>query len=407
MVKSTETHSKRYIGENSMYVDIIKKELNNLGTPAYIFDLDKLKTRVLNIKKILGSKANICYAMKANPFIIRPMDKYIDKYEVCSPGEYEICHRHNIAPEKIVVSGVNKTYESMDRILELSKGLGIFTIESEKHYEILSKLCKEKQLIINVLIRLSSGNQFGVDKENFERLANLVAEDSNLVLYGIHYYSGTQKKMKKIVKEIEMLCEYRQYLKDNYNIELHELEYGPGLIFNYFESDTGYGFEEQLTELKEVLNSACQYEEITLEMGRFIASECGSYCTSVVDIKKNEDYNYCIVDGGIHQLNYYGQTMGMKKPYMDIISDSKDLTKWNVCGSLCTVNDVILRDAMLPELTVGDILVFKNCGAYSVTEGMALFLSRELPKVMFYDKENGFRIVRRQIGTDFINEEEC
>lgn len=390
-----------------MNLDLLKENIGSFGTPAYVFDLDILKERVEKIKNALGSKAKICYAMKANPFIIRPMNEYIDKYEVCSPGEYEICYRHGIAPEKIIVSGVNKTTDSMERILGLSNGKGIFTIESKMHYDILSKLCSQKNLNIKVLIRLSSGNQFGVDKDEFEKIAGLMAEDEHLSLYGIHYYSGTQKKMKKIARELEMLSEYRTYLLETYGIELDELEYGPGLIFNYFEAEKDNGFEEQLSELNELLDIAGQFKSITLEMGRFIASECGSFCTSVVDIKHNEGYNYCIVDGGIHQLNYYGQTMGMKKPYMDVITTSNELTKWNVCGSLCTVNDVILRDVELPKLNIGDVLVFKNCGAYSVTEGMALFLSRELPEVLFYDNENGFRIVRRQIGTDIFNEEEC
>lgn len=390
-----------------MNLDLLKENIGRFGTPAYVFDLDKLKERVEKIKNALGSKAKICYAMKANPFIIRLMNEYIDKYEVCSPGEYEICYRHGIAPEKIIVSGVNKTTDSMERIFGLSNGKGIFTIESKMHYDILSKLCAKKDLYIKVLIRLSSGNQFGVDKEEFENIAGMVAEDEHLSLYGIHYYSGTQKKMKKIAKELEMLSEYRAYLLETYGIELDELEYGPGLIFNYFEAEKDNGFEEQLSELNELLDIAGQFKSITLEMGRFIASECGSFCTSVVDIKHNEGYNYCIVDGGIHQLNYYGQTMGMKKPYMDVITSSNELTKWNVCGSLCTVNDVILRDVELPKLNIGDVLVFKNCGAYSVTEGMALFLSRELPKVLFYDREAGFKVVRKQIGTDIFNEEEC
>lgn len=390
-----------------MDLDLLKENIGRFGTPAYVFDLDILKERVEKIKNLLGSKAKICYAMKANPFIIRPMNEYIDKYEVCSPGEYEICYRHGIAPEKIIVSGINKTMDSMERILGLSNGKGIFTIESKMHYDILSKLCSQKNLNIRVLIRLSSGNQFGVDKEEFEKIAGLVAEDEHLSLYGIHYYSGTQKKMKKIARELEMLTEYRAYLLETYGIELDELEYGPGLIFNYFEAEKDNGFEEQLSELNELLDIAGQFKGITLEMGRFIASECGSFYTSIVDIKHNEGYNYCIVDGGIHQLNYYGQTMGMKKPYMDIITSSNELTKWNVCGSLCTVNDVVLRDVELPKLNIGDVLVFKNCGAYSVTEGMALFLSRELPKVLFYDRETGFKVVRKQIGTDIFNEEEC
>ncbi len=88
-----------------------------------------------------------------------------------------------IDPKKIVVSGVNKTHESMDRIMKAFGGKGIFTIESEEHYDILSKVCAEQQTDIKVIIRLSSGNQFGVDKDMFEHIASEIADDKHLELY--------------------------------------------------------------------------------------------------------------------------------------------------------------------------------------------------------------------------------
>ena len=389
-----------------MNKELIKECILNYGSPSYIFDLDALKERVLNIKKILGKDINICYAMKANPFIIEEMKDYIDRYEVCSPGEYEICQRHSVKKDVIIVSGVNKTYESMERIMSLCNGDGIFTIESAEHYDILSKVCKEKNIHIRVVIRLTSGNQFGIDKDMFKSILSQIKDNEYLDFAGIHYYSGTQKKLKKVIKEVAMLEEFAEELQDEYGVATDILEYGPGLLFNYFEGEETPSFEEQLSELKDILKDIKSFKHITLEMGRFIASECGYYCTEVVDRKCNNGSEYAIVDGGIHQINYYGQTLGMKKPFMDVITcnDSYGLQKINICGSLCTVNDVILRDVSLPQLDKGDILIFKNCGAYSITEGMALFLSRELPAVIFYSKDTGFVRVRERIGTHLIND---
>lgn len=389
-----------------MNKELIKECILKYGSPSYIFDLDALKERVLNIKKILGKDINICYAMKANPFIIEEMKDYIDRYEVCSPGEYEICQRHSVKKDVIIVSGVNKTYESMERIMSLCNGDGIFTIESAEHYDILSKVCKEKNIHIRVVIRLTSGNQFGIDKDMFKNILLQLKDNEYLDFAGIHYYSGTQKKLKKVIKEVAMLEEFAKELQDEYGVATDILEYGPGLLFNYFEGEETPSFEEQLSELKDILKNIKSFKHITLEMGRFIASECGYYCTEVVDRKCNNGSEYAIVDGGIHQINYYGQTLGMKKPFMDVITcnDSYELQKINICGSLCTVNDVILRDVSLPQLDKGDILIFKNCGAYSITEGMVLFLSRELPAVIFYNKDTGFVRVRDRIGTHLIND---
>lgn len=45
------------------------------------------------------------------------------------------------------------------------------------------------------------------------------------------------------------------------------------------------------------------------------------------------------------------------------------------------MNDILVKAAPLPEMEIGDALVFENAGAYCMTEGMSLFLSRDLPQI--------------------------
>ena len=143
--------------------------------------------------------------------------------------------------------------------------------------------------------------------------------------------------------------------------------------------------------------------KIVLEMGRFLAAFCGYYVTRIVDQKRNLGQNYCIVDGGIHHLNYFGQMMAMKIPKFCHVKQETEYTKsrteqpekevalnesgeeeaWNICGSLCTVSDVIVKQLPLVDAKIGDVLVFERTGAYSVTEGIYLFLSRDLPPVSY------------------------
>lgn len=51
----------------------------------------------------------------------------------------------------------------------------------------------------------------------------------------------------------------------------------------------------------------------------------------------------------------------------------------------------------------GDILIFERTGAYSVMEGMSLFLSRELPQVILYGEADGFHVARGHIKTEIYN----
>lgn len=374
-------------------------------TPAYVFDLDSLRTHIDNIRNSIAP-AGFCYAMKANAFLVGPLKASVDRFEVCSPGEYEICNRLSVDPDRIVVSGVNKTYASMQRIIGLSGGRGIYTIESARHYEILASVCEELSVRIRVILRLTSGNQFGMDRQMLFDTLGRVLSDSNMEFMGIHYYSGTQKKMSKISKELEMLSDFSDEIEAKYGIRPKELEYGPGLMVSYFEGDAEVDCDAVLNELRGMLLNVRGYSHVTIELGRFAAAMCGYYVTEVVDVKSNDGLNICLVDGGIHQLNYYGQLMGMKVPHISVLPD-REITEdtYNVYGSLCTVSDIVTKGLRKGAMNVGDLLVFERCGAYSVTEGMSLFLSRSLPRVMFYTAEEGFHTVRDTVETYILNSE--
>ena len=384
--------------------------MRNINTPCYIYDIEQLEQQISKVKNVLDKNIGICYAMKANAFILRDIDNYVDRLEVCSPGEYEICKEYMINPAKIIVSGVNKTYESIKNIFEYSKGEGIYTIESFNHYELLDRCARENNVRINILIRLTSGNQFGLCKDDFEEVLKKVINNEYMNLEGIHYYSGTQKKISKINKELIELDEYAFYIKDKFNIERLDLEYGPSMMVSYFEDESIDSDEIQLKNLNDILLQVKNFDKVTLEYGRFLTASCGYYITKINDIKKTKKTNYIIVDGGIHQVNYYGQMMGMKKPYMkhmsdklEVIADEKNDDKWTICGSLCTVNDIIVREKNIDNPKINDIIIFENTGAYSAMEGMNLFLSRNLPSVYLYNKDKTLSKIRDNIETYTLN----
>ena len=65
-----------------------------------------------------------------------------------------------------------------------------------------------------------------------------------------------------------------------------------------------------------------------------------------------------------------------------------------------------MRSLPLAGAAVGDELVFEKAGAYAVTEGIYLFLSRDLPRV-YVRTEDGSLVLRRDaVSTDKINSKE-
>lgn len=369
-------------------------------TPCYVFDLDVLDARMEKLRRKLqeklGGRAKICYAMKANPFLVEHLKSRVDGFEVCSPGEFRICERSGIPMEHIVLSGVNKEKKEIQRVLDLYKGRGIYTIESETQLGMLQETASETGKVLQVLLRISSGNQFGVDWDAAEGIIREREKYPNLHVIGIQQYTGTQKKKtEKIKKELQLLDDFLMRMKAQYQYEAKTLEYGPGLYVSYFREQKNAqeeaAEEEQIDELCSQLDALRFKGEIVLELGRYIAADCGYFFTRVVDCKENYGERYAIVDGGIHHINYYGQFMAMKIPecvhipHGETENGSEETEKnWNICGSLCTSGDILVKKMPLINLQLHDILVFGKVGAYSVTEAMYLFLSRDLPKIYSY-----------------------
>ena len=374
-------------------------------TPVYAFDIPVLKRRIASLRSALPEQVRICYAVKANPFLVKELQDLVDCFEICSPGELSVCETLGVPDELFVLSGVYKDPKLFRSRITAGNASCVYTAESVSQLELLQSCAASSQKKIRVLLRLTSGNQFGMSREEIESaVAGRQAYDA-LSFTGIQFFSGTQKtSFRKLKRELESVDLFLKTLYDTYGFQAEELEFGPGLAVSYFEDDP-YEEEPFLALLKEALENLEFRGRITLEMGRAIAASCGYYLTKVVDLKSNQAGNFAIVDGGMHQLIYYGQFMAMKHPRMRIFPPGKsgETKEWTICGSLCTINDLLVKKLPLPNLKTGDVLIFENTGAYCMTEGISLFLSRDLPEVILLEEDGGVRTVRSRFETGILN----
>ena len=98
----------------------------------------------------------------------------------------------------------------------------------------------------------------------------------------------------------------------------------------------------------------------------------------------------------------------MKKPHIRQFSSDfaekkdGDDELCTVCGALCTVSDVLVKALPLKDVQTGDILEFARTGAYTVSEGIYLFLSRDMPRI-YKKKEGKITLVRDVFCTDTLN----
>lgn len=389
-----------------MNKQLLNKLLAEVKTPSYIFDIDEFEKRARLVKDCFGEKTSICFSIKANPFLLGNLPDIFEKIEVCSPGELTICEKTGADASKIIFSGVNKTKADVERAMD--DGVGTFTAESYLHAELINDAAIKRNITVPLLVRVTGGSQFGMDEDDVIDLIKRRDEYKGIEFVGLHYFTGTQKrKPAKIEKELDYISDFADRLKAQTGFETVRLEYGTGLAVDYFSSEADKLEKERLDGVCAKVREISEKFDLTIEMGRFFAAPCGYYLTRVMDVKTNCGINYAIVDGGLNQLKYDGQIQGMQIPEIIHIKSgdntSGNVQKWTLCGSLCTTADILARDAEFNSLEIGDTLVFCRTGAYSAMEGMAVFLSRELPLISLYSENNGLKIVRKLINADIFN----
>ncbi|WP_243108375.1 diaminopimelate decarboxylase family protein [Butyrivibrio sp. X503] len=354
-------------------------------------------------EKYTSDDLRFCYAIKANPFLIPYIDKLVDHFEVCSWGELKICMHYKVDPDKIILSGVNK--ESGMISDALGYGVRVFTAESMHQYDEIVRQVEKTDIQIRLLPRLSNGAQFGMDEHCIEEIIKNRDNHPSVNIFGIHYFTGTQKKkFSKIESELKLLEEFIGRLKSEYGFEPELLEYGPGLGVPYFVGDDFDNYYTVYEELVKYIADAKYSYRVNLEMGRFFVASCGEYVTSVADVKGTPDAPILILDGGRNHISYYGQNMVMKTPIitMDRENDN-EAVPCDLYGSLCSFNDMIARAVMISKPQIGDRLIFESIGAYSITEGIYLFLSRDLPAVYIKEADGSCKMLRDSDPTYGIN----
>ena len=215
----------------------ISEALRTAQTPFYIFDTDEAAEEIRRMHEVLPERVKVCFSIKANPYLTEALGKAADYVEACSFGELRICERKKVPEEKIVLSGVNKGKDDLLGALKRHGSRITYTAESLMQWEVLEQFAEQTGEDIRVMPRLTDGSQFGMDRSEIEEiLAGKHGKSARV--YGIHYFSGTQKKnIGRTTEELDMIDGCLQDWKAAYGFEPERLEFGSGMAVDYFSDE--------------------------------------------------------------------------------------------------------------------------------------------------------------------------
>jgi diaminopimelate decarboxylase len=388
---------------------------DRLQTPLYLYNVDVFRDRIAEMKAQLGPDLGLTFSMKASPFLTATAVPLVERIEICSYGEFRIAKALGLGPEKLLLSGVLKKEADVEEMVDYGGEKAVYTVESHRQMQLLQKAAAAHGSTLPVLLRLSSGNQFGMDEANILELIQKREAYAGLSILGLHFFSGTQKKnLRKTAKELTKLDLLTKKIWEKLGFRIRMIEYGTGFSVPLFQDqDEGPAGAEGMAEFKALVKNMAFSGKITVEMGRALAYNAGTYLTRVADLKKTGETRFAIVDGGMHQIHYDGQLKGMYHPFVEVIRNNdgageklEEAVPYTICGSLCTANDVLEANYQTAPLHLGDLIAFHRVGAYSLNEGMSLFLSHEFPAVALVDREGrilGFRKREESFPYNYIH----
>ena len=304
----------KYINKS---LSIEKVKVQNLAkkfnTPIYCYSYKQLKENINNFKNHFKSFSPlICFAVKANTNVnlISEIRKLGLGADVVSMGEMMIALKAGISPEKIVFSGVGKTYTEISYAID--KKILLINAESKSEIIEIEKIAKSKKKIINIGIRLnpntdaktlsqiSTGkkeNKFGVDKETFFELTEYSKNSKNIRLKCLSVHIGSQildhKPYEKMLKVVDRIIK-----KTKHKFEFIDL--GGGMGISYDNNNKKLNYRKYNDAINRTLKN--HNSKIIFEPGRSIVGNIGFLISKVIYIKESEKNDFIILDAAMNDL---------------------------------------------------------------------------------------------------------
>jgi diaminopimelate decarboxylase len=389
---------------------VIRRAAARFRTPLYLYDFDVIERQVLRLRRALGPRFELAYAVKANPSlgILSFLGRFGLSSDVASRGELLAVRRAGCPPSKILSTGPAKTDADLEALVHAR--VSIVHAEGEWELERLEEIGKRLRKRITVGLRLNppwgiaekktiiggpGAKKFGFDLGSAERVLRRVRDRHaypHLDVCGFQVFNASNVlDARLLVENTSRVLSLALSLSKKYSVPLRSVDFGGGFGVPYAASEEHLDLRVLRKGLREIarfvgLEPRLRRARLVFEPGRFLVAESGTYVVTVLGTKRSRGVDYVLVDGGVH---HFLRPVLLDTPHrVRLITEranrrrvphSPSKKPLVVSGPLCTSLDILHPAARLPLPVRGDLLAFENAGAYGFSESMPLFLSHEWP----------------------------
>ncbi|MEM9000191.1 MAG: diaminopimelate decarboxylase [Bacteroidota bacterium] len=380
------------------------------GAPVYVYDAQKITTQFQRLSNAFQGvkKLRLNYAAKAlsNIAILRLMNSLGSGLDTVSIQEVKLGLMAGFNPESIIFTPNGVSLEEIEEASALGVQINIDNLSvleqfGSKHPDIPVCIRINPHVMAGGNTNISVGHidsKFGISIHQIPHLLRIV-DLTKMTINGIHMHTGSDiLDIDVFLYASEILFETAKHFKD-----LDFIDFGSGFKVPYKEGDIQTNVEELGKKLTARFNEFCaEYgKELTLafEPGKFLVSEAGYFLAKVNVVKQTTSTVFASVDSGFNHLirpMLYGASHEITN-----ISNPKGRERYySVVGYICET-DTFGNNRRINEISEGDILCFKNAGAYCFTMA-SNYNSRYRPAEVLWYQSKAHLIRNRETFDDIL-----
>lgn len=360
----------------NMEVKDLLSVVHTYGSPVYVYDANKISAQYERLTKAFAAvpSLRINYAMKAlsNVSVLKLMRKLGAGLDTVSIQEVKLGLHAGFAPEQIIFTPNGVSMEEIEEAASLGVQLNIDNLSileqfGSKHPQVPVCIRINPHVMAGGNSKISVGHidsKFGISIHQIPHILRIV-ENTKMHINGIHMHTGSD------ILDIDVFLYAAEILFDaaKHFRELKFIDFGSGFKVPYKEGDIQTDIEELGEKLSQRFLEFCKLygRNLTLafEPGKFLVSEAGFFLVKVNVVKQTTSTVFAQIDSGFNHLirpMFYGATH-----FIENISNPEGKKRfYSVVGYICET-DTFASNRQIAEISEGDILCFRNAGAYCYT----------------------------------------
>ena len=393
-------------------------ELARQETPAYVYDLNRVRTAHELLVTSLPSPMTLLYSFKANPHpaILRELARLGCWAEVSSPGEWGAALRNGFSAHHIFYTGPGK--RDADLHAAVAAGVQLFSLDSAAALDQLEDVAREHARPLSAMLRINPPqrpqgaglamtggvSQFGVDPSLVHDSPGSFADRPHVRLAGLHLYLGSNiTREDALIAVFEYALDVAEQIQAALGRQLPVLDLGGGFGAPYATRGDLPTFARLRARLEALLDRRLPgwragKQRVVFESGRYLTATCGTLLARVLDVKSSQGRPILVLDSGVHHL---GGMSGLGKegciePELVTEKDTGEPTEYLLAGPLCHPLDRWSGRAKLPAMRTGDMVAVPNVGAYGLHSSLALFHGHPFPVEVVVD--DGIEVERTRLS---------